>query len=150
LQDIKVRPRFTPLVRPETVPLLWLFNSGSVQAQAGPTDATACPSTNYSLLLLIETILARPITNLQSIDDRRRELRMGSLVMTHAPDIGHHSYHPSMVDSDPQREASEVDRQASPSRGTTTSTASARQTARAPLTSASTPRCSVPSIQRLV
>ena len=33
---------------------------------------------------------------------------MGSLVMTHAPDTGPHSYHHSMVDSDTDHEASEA------------------------------------------
>ena len=40
--------------------------------------------------------------------------------MTHAPDVGLHSYHHTMVDSDPQNEASEED-QASQSRGNTAS-----------------------------
>jgi PHO85 cyclin-6/7 len=47
---------------------------------------------------------------------------MGSLVMT-APQIGHHSYHQVMVDSDPQHGASEVDNQASRYRASSSATA---------------------------
>lgn len=44
--------------------------------------------------------------------------------MTHAPDVGHRSYHQIMVDSNPQNEASEVDRQASQTRATVASSIS--------------------------